>query len=73
MFRVMAEEFNEEKRYEFESLGNGGQYNDKQKTYAFELIRESGIRTAARILKIPRRTLMGCGELVYCRRLIYRI
>jgi len=57
MFRSMAEQFNEEKRYEFESLGNDGQYTDGQKNYAFELIAESGIRATARILEIPRRTL----------------
>ena len=53
----MAEESNEEKRYEFETLGNDGQYTDEQRTYAFELLNESGIRATARILKIPRRTL----------------
>jgi hypothetical protein len=63
MFRAMAEQFNEEKRYEFESLGNDGQYTDKQRTYAFELINESGIRATARILRIPRRTLQR-----WCRR-----
>jgi phage antirepressor YoqD-like protein len=57
MFRAMAEQFNEEKRYEFEALGNDGQYADSQKNYAFELIAESGLRATARILKIPRRTL----------------
>ena len=57
MFRAMAEESNEEKRYEFETLGNDGQYTDEQRTYAFELLNESGIRATARILKIPRRTL----------------
>ncbi len=63
MFRLMAEEFNEEKRYEFESLGNGGQYTNSQKNFAFELIAESGIRATTRILKIPRRTLQR-----WCRR-----
>ena len=57
MFRSAAEQFNEEKRYEFESLSDDGQYTDKQRTYAFELINESGIRATARILGIPRRTL----------------
>jgi DNA-directed RNA polymerase specialized sigma54-like protein len=57
MFRAMAEESNEEKRYEFESLGDDGQYTDEQRTHAFELINESGIRATARILKIPRRTI----------------
>jgi transposase-like protein len=53
----MAEEFNEEKRDEFESLGDGGQYTDDQRTYAFELIDQSGVRATARILRVPRRTL----------------
>jgi transposase-like protein len=57
MFRSMAEQFNEEKRHEFEALVNDGQYTDSQKNYAFELIAESGIRATARILKIPRRTV----------------
>jgi transposase-like protein len=63
MFRSMAEQFNEEKRYEFESLNDDGQYTDEQRTYAFELIRESGIRATARILRVPRRTLQR-----WCRR-----
>jgi hypothetical protein len=66
MFRSMAEQFNEEKRDEFESLGNGGQYNDNQKNYAFELIGENGIRATVRILGVPRRTLQR-----WCRQ--YRI
>jgi hypothetical protein len=57
MFRSMAEECNEEKRYEFESLGDDGQYTDSQKSYAFELIDQSGIRATTRILGVPRRTL----------------
>jgi hypothetical protein len=48
---------NNEKRYEFMAFGNDGRYTDKQKNYAFELIRESGIRATSKILKIPRRTL----------------
>ena len=57
MLRLMAEEFNEEKRDEFESLGDGGQYTDNQRSYAFELIDQSGVRATARILRVPRRTL----------------
>ena len=57
MFRSMAEQLNEEKRYEFESFGDDGQYTDEQRIYAFELINESGIRATARILNIHRRTL----------------
>jgi hypothetical protein len=57
MFRLMVEQFNEEKRDEFESLGNGGQYTENQRSYAFELIDHSGIRATVRILGVPRRTL----------------
>ena len=32
MFRSAAEQFNEEKQYEFESLGDDGQYTDEQST-----------------------------------------
>ena len=57
MFRLMAEQFNEEQRVEFESLGNDGHYTDNQRSYAFELIDQNGIRATAKILKVPRRTL----------------
>ncbi|MHC4479066.1 MAG: hypothetical protein ACYTEL_25860 [Planctomycetota bacterium] len=63
VYRVWAEIFNEEKRAEFEALGQGGQYTDKQKAYAFNLIDESGIRATAKILRISRRTLQR-----WCRR-----
>lgn len=56
-FRLAAEQFNEERRFEFEALGDGGRYIKQQKDYAFELIEEHGIRAAAGILQIPRRTL----------------
>ncbi|MHC4396303.1 MAG: hypothetical protein ACYS1A_11680 [Planctomycetota bacterium] len=60
---AMQQEFNEEKRYLFLSLGEGGRYTQRQKHYAFELIDEYGIRATARILKIPRRTLQRwCRE-----------
>ena len=70
MIKMLAEEFNEEKRYLFLSFGEGGHYTQKQKEYAFELIDEYGIRATARILKIPRRTLQRwCRENgVYVRR-----
>jgi len=55
--RVMAEQFNQERRADFVFLGDGSRYNDRQRAYAFELINENGIRATARILKIPRRTL----------------
>jgi hypothetical protein len=57
LIKTLAECFNEEKRFEFISYGNGGQYNKRQKEYAFGLINEYGIRATARTLKIPRRTL----------------
>jgi hypothetical protein len=53
----MINEFNEEKRYSFISLGKGRQYTRAQKYYAFELINEHGVRATARILQMPRRTL----------------
>ena len=57
MFQMAAEMFNEEKRYEFLSLGHGGHYTNDQKAYVFRLIEESGIRATVKILQIPRRTL----------------
>jgi hypothetical protein len=57
MILLIAEQFNEDKRCWFEALGDGGQYTQRQKDYAFELIDQYGIRATARILKIPRRTL----------------
>jgi len=60
---LLAEQFNEEKRFEFEALGCGGQYTDDQRAYAFELIQEKGVRSTARTLKVPRRTLQR-----WCRR-----
>jgi hypothetical protein len=60
----------EEMRVEFLALGNGGRYSDRQKKYAFVLIDELGVRTTARILQIPRRTLQRwCRKYgVYVRR-----
>ncbi len=57
LLRLIVEQFNEEKRYHFLALGNSKHYSQEQKRYAFELIDEYGIRSTARILKIPRRTL----------------
>jgi len=57
LIKLLAEEFNEDKRIEFEYKGHGRRYNKQQKEYAFELIDEYGIRATARILKISRRTL----------------
>jgi hypothetical protein len=63
MFRLYAEQFNEEKRAEFAYLGQGGHYTSEQKAYAFQLIEEGGIRATAKILRMPRRTLQR-----WCRR-----
>jgi hypothetical protein len=41
MFRLWAEQFNEEKRTEFEVIGRTRQHTDEQKAYAFSLIAES--------------------------------
>jgi len=59
----LIQEGYEDKQSEFLSLGNGGQYSQRQKEYAFELIAEYGIRATARILKMPRKTLQR-----WCRR-----
>jgi hypothetical protein len=47
----------------FVDYGNDGQYYQRQKEYTFELIDEYSVRATARILKIPRRTLLR-----WCRR-----
>ena len=57
MILVMAEQFNEEKREHFRYLGHGGHYTEKQIEYAFQIVREYGMRAASRILQISRRTL----------------
>jgi hypothetical protein len=62
------QDLNEEKHYRFMAYGNGGQYTDRQKDYAFELIRKSGIRATARTLEIPRRTLQR-----WCRKYHIRV
>jgi hypothetical protein len=60
---MMQQQFYEDKRYHFLALGNGGQYTESQKSYAFELIDEYGVRATAKILQIPRRTLQRwCRE-----------
>ncbi|MHA2043567.1 MAG: hypothetical protein ACW99G_02170 [Candidatus Thorarchaeota archaeon] len=73
LIRSMINEFNEEKRYCFISLGTDGQYSEAQKKYAFELIDEHGMRATARILQIPRRTLQRwCRKnCVYVKRCPY--
>jgi hypothetical protein len=57
-FLEWQRQFDEERRYEFLSLGNAGRrYTDEQKNMAFEMIHEKGIRATSRILCLPRRTL----------------
>lgn len=51
------EKFNQEKRIDFQFLGNGGQYTEEQKEYAFVQIKEIGIRATSKVLMVPRRTL----------------
>ncbi len=51
------EEADLEKRMQFEAMGTGGCYTQRQKDYAFRLIDEYGVRATARILDMPRRTL----------------
>jgi len=63
MIKLLAEEFNEEKRYLFQAFGEGGHYTQRQKRYAFELMDEYGIRATAKILQIPRRTLQRWSRL----------
>ena len=70
MFLEFWDGVNDDKRYRFITFGNrgGGRYTDKQKNYAFELIRKSGIRATARTLEIPRRTLQR-----WCRKYHIRV
>ena len=55
--RMLNQEFNDEKKFEFIDLGAGGHYTPEQIKYAAGIMEESGIRAASRILGIPRRTL----------------
>ncbi len=57
LMQGLIAQVNDDKRYKFMVLGNGGRYTDQQKIYAFGLIRKHGVRGTARILQIPRRTL----------------
>jgi hypothetical protein len=53
----------DEMREEFEAMGTGGRYCQQQKEYALGLIDRFGVRAAARILEMPRRTLQRwCRE-----------
>jgi DNA invertase Pin-like site-specific DNA recombinase len=53
----------DEMRTDFEAMGAGGRYCQRQKEYALRLIDEYGVRAVARILGLPRRTLQRwCRE-----------
>ena len=53
----------DEMRVEFETMGTGSRYCQQQKDLALKLIGEYGVRAAARILGMPRRTLQRwCRE-----------
>jgi len=49
--------FYDEMRCEFDAMGTGRTYCQRQREYAFRLIDEYGVRATARILGLPRRTL----------------
>ncbi len=70
IIQEFIQETNDDIRCEFMALGNGGRYTEQQKEYAFDLIREYGVRATARILHLPRRTLQRwCREYrVYVKR-----
>ncbi len=57
LIRLMQQEAYDDMRAEFLSLGDGGLYTDSQKEYAFQTIKEYGVRATSRILSMPRRTL----------------
>ncbi len=57
MVKAMQQMFYDEMKEEFLSMGRGGHYTDKQKSYAIGLIDEYGVRATSRILDLPRRTL----------------
>ena len=61
---------NEEMRFDFRSMGTGGHYTQKQKSFALGKTGEYGVRAIARILQMPRRTLQRwCREYgVYVKR-----
>jgi DNA invertase Pin-like site-specific DNA recombinase len=53
----------DEMRKDFEAMGTGRPYSQRQKEYALRLIDEHGVRAVARILELPRRTLQRwCRE-----------
>ncbi len=62
--RMLNEQWNEEMRIHFRSLGEGGRnYTKAQKDYVFSQVDYYGVRATSRILKIPRRTVQR-----WCRR-----
>ncbi|MBA7530403.1 hypothetical protein ES705_22609 [subsurface metagenome] len=73
LYYLLAYVMNEEKRSEFNGLGNKRQYTKEQIQYAINFINESGIRATSRILQIPRRTLQRwCRKYqIYVRRCPY--
>lgn len=55
---MLAAEMNEQIRLEFRWLGKGGRnYTLSQKDYALSLVDSNGVRSAARVLEIPRPTI----------------
>ena len=58
--RAFIETLNEEKRYDFEFLGNDKKkhrYTQEQKDYAIRLAQENGVRATAKVLRLHRRTI----------------
>ena len=47
----------EQMRWEFQGLGSGSRYSQRQKEYALHLIDDLGVRATARVLQVPRMTL----------------
>jgi hypothetical protein len=61
--RIQWQQVYDDMRLEFEAMGTGSQYSQRQKEYALKLIDEYGVRAVARILELPRRTLQRwCRE-----------
>ena len=57
------QQFYEEMRCEFQGLGSGSRYSQRQKEYALRLIDDLGVRATAKVLQMPRRTLQRwCRE-----------
>lgn len=63
MMRIQWQQVYDGMRLELEAMSTGGPYSQRQKEYALKLIDEYGVRAAARILELPRRTLQRwCRE-----------